>query len=835
MGRKGKKKKKGAATTKPKASKGSVVKSSVPDDRDLPQKEAALFKQVVKFYETKQYKKGLKSADLILKRFANHGETLAMKGLILNYTGKKKEAHEFVKNGLRNDMKSHVCWHVYGLLHRHERNYEQAARSYKQALRLDPQNQQILRDLSLLQIQLRLLTGFNATRLELLQLKSNQRTNWITFAISHQLTGNLATCLTVLDSYIDTVDDFTKKSYKGSYQDSELMLYKNDVLIECGQIEEALTHLTGPRRPLFKDKLRWRERKGELLVRLGRFDEARPIWRALLRTNPENYEYHRHLQCCVLNDATFGAIPLTTGSVASGAMAAVVPSTPVDPLIATGQRALGLRLPAAQMLDGEGGLTDAQLASLGAMYDELNVECPKANSHRRIPLDFSQGDEFEARLAKYLQFALQRASASVFSDVKHALRIGSAAQRREKQLAAIAIVKAMVASIGSEGKFAGSDKVEPPTSLLFARMLLGQLYDASGRYAAALAVLTEAIAHSPTCVELYMVKAKVLKHCGSLTAAADLIDLGRKMDLGDRFVNSKTTKYLLRDDRVTQGVETIHLFTKTEGEYQSTLFDMQCMWYEIDRAESHERQSEWGPALKQFLALEKHMKDISEDQFDFHTYCIRKATLRAYMQMIRMQDHLSGHPFIQRAIRGAVRIYLRLVDNPVPPPTPEELEAEAKAAAEAKAKKVAEAAAKKKKAGKSAPKGEADGDDKADDDDPEGKKLVRVDALEEASKYAKLLLESSQASAADRLEGQMLAYEVAMRQGKELLALMVRSFSLELCVCVCVCLYVFSRLFSRFSFLCRPSLLRTGVEARHCGMRVKRPPRSPPSSRRAAA
>lgn len=45
----------------------------------LPTKETALFRQVVKLYETKQYKKAIKAADQILKKFPDHGETLAMK------------------------------------------------------------------------------------------------------------------------------------------------------------------------------------------------------------------------------------------------------------------------------------------------------------------------------------------------------------------------------------------------------------------------------------------------------------------------------------------------------------------------------------------------------------------------------------------------------------------------------------------------------------------------------------------------------------------------------------------------------------------------------------
>jgi hypothetical protein len=45
----------------------------------LPSKETGLFRQVVKLYETKQYKKAIKAADQILKKFPDHGETLAMK------------------------------------------------------------------------------------------------------------------------------------------------------------------------------------------------------------------------------------------------------------------------------------------------------------------------------------------------------------------------------------------------------------------------------------------------------------------------------------------------------------------------------------------------------------------------------------------------------------------------------------------------------------------------------------------------------------------------------------------------------------------------------------
>lgn len=61
-----------------------------------------------------------------------------MKGLILNYCNKKTEAYECAQKGLRNDVKSHVCWHVYGLLQRSDRKYDEAIKCYRNALRCDP-------------------------------------------------------------------------------------------------------------------------------------------------------------------------------------------------------------------------------------------------------------------------------------------------------------------------------------------------------------------------------------------------------------------------------------------------------------------------------------------------------------------------------------------------------------------------------------------------------------------------------------------------------------------------------------------------------------------------
>lgn len=76
----------------------------------LPSKEASLFRHVVQNYESKQYKKGLKAADQILRKHPSHGDTQAMKALILSSQGKNDEAFELCKLALKNAMKSRcIC------------------------------------------------------------------------------------------------------------------------------------------------------------------------------------------------------------------------------------------------------------------------------------------------------------------------------------------------------------------------------------------------------------------------------------------------------------------------------------------------------------------------------------------------------------------------------------------------------------------------------------------------------------------------------------------------------------------------------------------------------
>ncbi|GFR42329.1 hypothetical protein Agub_g3236, partial [Astrephomene gubernaculifera] len=311
-------------------------------NQPLPSKEAGLFKQVIRFHEMKQYKKAVKTADQILKKFPEHGETLAMKGLCLRNLApdsdkeKKEEAYELVRKGVKCDLKSHVCWHVYGLMYRQDREYKEAIKCYLNALRIDKENTQILRDLALLQIQMRDLQGFVDTRHQLLTLKPSNRSHWITFAVAHHINGNHELAVQVLEQFERTIEEVPAGE---AYEHSEMLMYAATVLAEGGKPQQALDYLEA-RKDKIKDRLGLSEMQAGLLLRVGRGQEAAATYRRLLAVNPNNYKIHDGLRA-----------------------------------------ALGL-------VAAEGSeLTPEQRSALTQLYDELQAEFSGSSACRRIPLD----------------------------------------------------------------------------------------------------------------------------------------------------------------------------------------------------------------------------------------------------------------------------------------------------------------------------------------------------------------------------------------------------------------------------------------------------------------
>uniref|UniRef100_A0A673IPS5 N-alpha-acetyltransferase 15, NatA auxiliary subunit n=1 Tax=Sinocyclocheilus rhinocerous TaxID=307959 RepID=A0A673IPS5_9TELE len=561
-------------------------------------------------YEHKQYRNGLKFCKQILSnpKFSEHGETLAMKGLTLNCLGKKEEAYELVRRGLRNDLKSHVCWHVYGLLQRSDKKYDEAIKCYRNALKWDKDNLQILRDLSLLQIQMRDLEGYRETRYQLLQLRPAQRASWIGYAIAYHLLEDYEMAAKIIEEFRKTQQTSPDKV---DYEYSELLLYQNEVLREAGLLREALEHLTTYEKQIC-DKLAVEETKGELLLNLERFEEAADVYRRLQERNPENWSYYHGLE-----------------------------------------RALK---PAS---------TEEKLK----IYEEAWEKYPKGLVPRRLPLSFLSGDKFRECLDRYLRMNFSKGCPPVFTTLR------SLYQDKEKVSIIEELVVGFETSLRSCRMFSPNDdgKEEPPTTLLWVQYFLAQHYDQIRQHTMALEYINAAIESTPTLIELFLIKIysncsmliKTMIHAGNIREAARWMDEAQALDTADRFINSKCAKYLLKAGLIKEAEEMCAKFTREGASAVENLNEMQCMWFQTECALAYKSMKKYGEALKKCHEIERHFVEITDDQFDFHTYCMRKMTLRSYVDLLKLEDVLRMHPFYFKASQTAILIYLNLHDNPL--------------------------------------------------------------------------------------------------------------------------------------------------------------------------
>ncbi|KAH8238243.1 hypothetical protein KR032_001519 [Drosophila birchii] len=697
----------------------------MPSSNPLPPKEGALFRKLLKCYELKQYKNGLKLAKQILSnpKYTEHGETLAMKGLTLNGLGRREEAYKYVRLGLRNDLRSHVCWHVYGLLQRSDKKYDEAIKCYRNALKWEKDNLQILKDLSLLQIQMRDLEGYKETRHHLFTLRPSQQASWIGFAMSYHLLRDYEMANSILETFSQSQTAIEAHDYRHS----ELLLYQNQILVESERLQQALDHLTKYQGQIV-DKLAVRESMGDLYIKLQQQEKAVPIFESLIRRNPENVFYYEQY------------------------------------------------LAARQVTEP---------SAVVSIYRVFQEQYPRALCPRRLPLNIASGAEFRVVADEYLRRGLRKGIPPLFVNVR------TLHQESEKAATIEKLMLQYYENLTRSGHFSREDAdtgapVEPASALVWTALFLAQHYDYMRDTDSALNYINVAIDHTPTLIELLITKGRIFKHAGDPVEAYVWLEEAQSMDTADRYINSKCAKYMLRGNMVQEAEEICAKFTREGVSAMDNLNEMQCMWFQTECALAYQRMGRWGESLKKCHEVERHFAEIVEDQFDFHTYCMRKMTLRAYVGLLRLEDVLRQHPFYFKAAKCAIEVYIRLYDKPLkceatieeidienlPPSELKKLRSKqrkAKKKAELESAQAAQAQVKREQHQKSKQQANQETDPDAPQlDELVAEKLERTDEpLEKAIDFLKPL----QQLAKERIETHLLAFEVYYRKNKLLLML----------------------------------------------------------------
>ena len=590
-----------------------------------------------------------------------------MKGLCTKYLGRREEAYDLVKlgkcfnclvnieygihslihsfTGIRNDIRSHTVWHVYGLLYRADHNYREASKCYLQALKLDERNQNILRDLSLLQIQTRDIFGFMESRRKMLHSRPTLRSSWIGYAAAQYFGGNYDVVVDVISKTFEAIDE-----KGGQYEDSELLLFQNRCYEMLCRYDDAINHLTtNLSKGSIVDKLAARIKLGDLYIKIGNYKDAQDTWMGLVREQPDNYRLHRGLQLSFLE----------------------LDIVKASKLLLTMKR---LDLPSSYLV-----LSEPQKAVLINLY--TNILEPSATT-KRILLHLLDGEAFNAHYEEHLKKYISDGVPPLYQDVCGLVKsVGTDSvdgeffkivkdtaefSRHPLVRATIDILSRYANNLQQHSSFTTDPKVtvEAPTSLLWTFYLKSQLLLRGGHYAEALQLAECCVEHTATGLDMYLLKAKILKNMGDVKSAAVALETCRRLDLQDRYLNNKTTKYLLQCNYISQAMDTIALFTKHDGDPQQTLHDLQCNWYELELAHSYSRLKNYPLAMKKYYAIMKHFDDYVEEMFDFHSFCLKKTTLRMYADIFTMLDGVYNHKFFVAAASNVLKLIIHMIDHP---------------------------------------------------------------------------------------------------------------------------------------------------------------------------
>jgi len=375
---------------------------------------------------------------------------------------------------------------------------------------------------------------------------------------------------------------------------------------------------------------------------------------------------------------------------------------------------------------------------------------------------------------------LNKGVPSTFANLKH-LYVDPA-----KKEALPALAEEYLRTVGSGQGKADQADADASKGEVAALYFLAQHYNyhLSRDLAKAMTFCEKAIALAPKNVDFHMTKARIWKHRGNTAKAAETMDHARSLDTRDRYINSKAAKYQLRNNQNEKAIETMGLFTRAESPAGPLydLLDMQCVWFLTEDGEAYARRGNVGLALKRFHAIWNIFDIWQEDQFDFHSFSLRKGLIRAYVAMVRWEDKLREHPFFTRVALDAARLYLEMHDrqhggalsngvNGARDADANGDDAAEKRKAAKKAKKEAQKAEREaaEKATKQDPnkaqKGKpADAEAlKKKDEDPLGLKLADTkDPLSEATKFVAPVLQFSP----DNIQAHLVGFEVFLRRSK---------------------------------------------------------------------
>ncbi|GAB69259.1 hypothetical protein PCYB_146870 [Plasmodium cynomolgi strain B] len=272
------------------------MKKDAVDNNKLTNKEMNNFRLMTQLIELKKHKKAFKICEQILKKYPKNGETLAVKGYLLNLMDEKnkEEAFKLIKEGIVNNISSSFCWYLYGCLYKIYKNNDEALKCYLKALKLNRYDYKALKEACILLLYLGRYEQFKDLRIDVYKdtVKGVRDKAMIIFAF--HLLKQYEKCSIIINQLQDELvpkGNANRDPIKGTdlppSERHDLITYMCEILLEGKLYEECLKLLKTHEDDLL-DKLWYNKMLGLVYLFEDNFDQANLYFKKAFELNYEN-------------------------------------------------------------------------------------------------------------------------------------------------------------------------------------------------------------------------------------------------------------------------------------------------------------------------------------------------------------------------------------------------------------------------------------------------------------------------------------------------------------------------------------------------------------------
>jgi peptide alpha-N-acetyltransferase len=528
---------------------------------------------------------------------------MALKGLSLLGLKDKDNAEKLIKDSLKLGFKNAICWHFYAIFNKETKNYSQSIKCYLQSHKNDPENYNVLRDISYLQLFLGKFNDFAEFSKKALSLRPTLNSNWIAYAFSQYLIGDYDNALYL----INKIEDMQKENIK-KQEVNQIYLFKGEILLKLNKYDDCIKELTSN----LDKKCSDRNLFYSLIIKaafLGKKDDIGIEYcKKGLLLNPEDVNYYIWYLSLKTNEKIEN----------------------YDNLIKLGN--------------------DESKSKIfyEILINEIKPQIKKSKVYDRLELVLSSGETFIKLFNEYFLRNIKLNLISFFINVKFIYL------HLEKKTEIISnILTKHLESIEKNNyldlSLTNNEKISKINEITWLYYYASQHYDYFKDLNKALKYINKAIKNIPSVVEFYMLKSKILKHLLLYEESSLSMKKAKELDLSDRYLNAKHAKSALRNDNIDESKSIMIEFVK-DPLFEENMKRTQCMWYETECGYCYLKNNLILHSHRMFKNILMQVDNMFEDQNDFYNYSLRRYMLNDFFALIKFMKKIYNGKYLLNSL-----------------------------------------------------------------------------------------------------------------------------------------------------------------------------------------